>query len=225
MSFHAGNSKHRPVLKASPPKQNVCASGSLAFGLHEESGYTSFADQHINEELAMWSRLFKSRRSVVGEPRRTRNSPKKWPAAHRPELEMLEDRAVPANIHLVGDPTFTLVDGTLTVEGKLAGLGNKDIQIIVDAEGTATFDVRNPAGNVAPGISKKVDGSQSITVERTAFDNGHYDFSIDVTFDTGTLDLPNDQWTATLVGVDLEAVTITVSQIPKGQTVTFDFTF
>jgi hypothetical protein len=174
----------------------------------------------------MVTEWFRARLSAVLAP--SRNSrPAKSRGTQRPRLEMLEDRSVPSNIHLVGDPTFAVDGGTMTVEGKLAGLGNKDIKITVDAEGTATFDVRNPAGNEAPGITKKVNGSSSVIVEQTAFDNGHYDFSIDVTLNAGPVDLPNPQWTATLTGVTFESVSITVTQLPNGKPIdlgTFSFT-
>ena len=176
----------------------------------------------------MVSRWLSSCWSAVRAPGRKSSLAARLPGTRRPRLEVLEDRTVPSNIHLIDPPTFSLNGTTLTVEGKLAGLGNKDIRITVDATGTANFDVRNPAGNEAPGISKKVGGSTSVTVEAIAFDNGHFDFSIDVTLDTGTVDLPNPQWTATLNSVTFETVTITVTQLPNGKPVvlgTFDVTF
>src|SRR5215217_3450752 len=110
----------------------------------------------------MVSQWFKSLSAVLTSTRKSRPASKR-PGNFRPQMEVLEDRTVPANIHLIGDPTFSLAGTTLVVEGKLAGLGNKDIKIDIVAEGTVTYDVTNPAGNVAPGISKKVGGTNTIT--------------------------------------------------------------
>ena len=56
-----------------------------------------------------------------------------------------------AAVHFVVGPT-TLDAGTqLVVSGKLAGLGEGDVTILVTADGLATVECTNPAGNVAPG--------------------------------------------------------------------------
>jgi hypothetical protein len=159
----------------------------------------------------MVSQWFKSLSAVLTSTRKSRPASKR-PGSFRPRMEVLEDRTVPANIHLIGDPTFSLVGTTLVVDGKLAGLGNKDIKIDVVAEGTATYDVTNPAGNEAPGISKKVGGSNTVTITKVQIEkNGNYVFSIGVNLNTN-VDLPNSQWTATLTSVTFESVSFSVTQ-------------
>jgi hypothetical protein len=149
----------------------------------------------------MVARLFKSCLSAVLAPRRRSTPAAKRPTSQRPCLEVLEDRTVPSNVHLIGEPTvaFNSSTNTLTVAGKLAGLGNKDFNIAVNVAGDVNFDVRNPAGNEAPGITKKVNGSTNVTVDKSAIQNGNYNFTITVPINVGTVELPNPQWTATFV--------------------------
>jgi hypothetical protein len=141
-----------------------------------------FADRHLLEGLAMVSRWFDSCLNAVLAPRRKVRPAAKRPTTHRPRLEVLEDRTVPSNVHLIGDPTIAFNSGTntLTVEGKLAGLGNQDFNIAVTVAGELNFDVRNPAGNVAPGITKKVNGFTDVTVDKSAIQNGNYNFTISI---------------------------------------------
>ncbi|HYT94285.1 MAG TPA: hypothetical protein VEL76_36555 [Gemmataceae bacterium] len=139
--------------------------------------------------------------------------PAKRPTAQRPRLEVLEDRTALSNVHLVGEPTITFnaSTDTLTVAGKLAGLGNKDFNIAVTVAGEVNFDVRNPAGHEAPGITKKVNGFTDVTISKSAIQNGTYNFSISVPIVGGTVALPNPQWTATFVSASFD-VTLVVTQ-------------
>jgi hypothetical protein len=164
----------------------------------------------------MVSRWFKSCRNTALAPRRRASQAAKGPATRRPLLEALEDRTALSNILLVGDPTVAFNAGTktLTVEGKLAGLGNQDFNIAVTVAGEVKFDVRNPAGNEAPGITKKVNGFTEVTVVKSAIQNGNYNFTISVPIDVGTVKLPNPQWTATFVGASFDG-TIVVRQLGK----------
>jgi hypothetical protein len=160
----------------------------------------------------MLSRWFNARPRAVTEPRRKARPAPQRPLAHRPWLEVLEDRTALSNVHLIGAPTvaFDPHTSTVTVAGKLAGLGNQDFTISVAVAGEVNFDVRNPAGNVAPGITKKVNGSVDVTIDRSAIQNGNYNFTISVPIDT-TVNLPNPQWTATFVSASFD-VTIVVTQ-------------
>jgi hypothetical protein len=161
----------------------------------------------------MVSRLFKSVRNAFLTPRRKASPPAKRPTTQRPRLEVLEDRTVPSNVHLIGEPTIAFNAGTntLTVEGKLAGLGNKDFNIALTVAGEVRFDVSNPAGNEAPGITKKVNGATNVTVDKAAIQNGNYNFTISVPITGGTVALPNPQWTATFASANFD-VTIIVTQ-------------
>src|SRR5262245_20791987 len=139
----------------------------------------------------MVSRLLKSCLNAVLAPRRKSNPAAKRSASQRPRLEVLEDRTALSNVHLIGVPTlaFNSQTNTLTVEGKLAGLGNKDFTIAVNVAGEVKFDVRNPAGNEAPGITKKVNGSTDVTVDKSAIQNGNYNFTISVPLNGGEVKL------------------------------------
>src|SRR5262245_58075083 len=159
----------------------------------------------------MVARLLKSCLNAV-LPRKTSPAAKR-PAGHRPRLAVLEDRTALSHVHPVGDPTvvFNSQTNTLTVAGKLAGLGNKDFNIAATVAGEVNFDVRNPAGNEAPGITKKVNGFTDVTVDKSAIQNGNYNFTIFVPINVGTVDLPNPQWTATFVSATFD-VSIVVTQ-------------
>jgi hypothetical protein len=156
----------------------------------------------------MVPRWLTSSLSAVLAPRR-----KTRPAAHRPRVEGLEDRTALSNVHLVGDLSveFRPRTDTLTVSGKLAGLGNKDFDIAVSVTGEVHFDVRNPAGQEAPGITKKVNGFTDVTVDQSAIQNGTYTFTVSVPLNVGPLGLPNSQWTATFEGGTFD-VSVVVTQ-------------
>src|SRR5262249_17432204 len=87
----------------------------------------------------------------------------------------------------------------------------KDFDIAVNVAREVKFDVKNPAGNEAPGITKKVNGFTEVTVDKSAIENGNYNFSISVPIDVGTPDLPNPQWPATFVSATFD-VSIVVIQ-------------
>ena len=80
--------------------------------------------------------------------------------------------AAAANPHFVGAPTFSTANGALTVSGKIAGLGNKDVTIVV--QGTATVTCTNRGGNVPPGQTETVSG----TVSNLRPENGQVTFSV-----------------------------------------------
>jgi hypothetical protein len=77
-----------------------------------------------------------------------------------------------ANVHFVSGPTFDTSNGALTVSGKLAGLGNRDVTIVVS--GTATVTCTNRGGNVPPGQTETVSG----TVSNLRPENGTVTFSV-----------------------------------------------
>ena len=77
-----------------------------------------------------------------------------------------------ANPHFVSGPTFTTNGGRLTVSGKLAGLGNKDVTIIVEATGVTTCT--NRGGNVPPGQTETVSGR----ISNLRPENGNVVFSV-----------------------------------------------
>ena len=88
----------------------------------------------------------------------------------------LEARRLMSSPHYVVGPTFTDNGTTLTATGSVAGLGNEDVTVTLDATGTAKIIGINPAGKRAPGQSKVVNVSGETTI--TDVKNGRVDFSV-----------------------------------------------
>jgi hypothetical protein len=129
--------------------------------------------------------------------------------------------AFAANVHLVGDLTVTDNGTTLTVSGKLAGLGNADVIITVDASGLAKVTCINPGGNEAPGINKKVDVTATTTIPASEVreKNGNVTFSLSTPSPAPPTPTeagcPNDNWTVRIDDVIFTTVTLTVVQRKK----------
>jgi len=131
-------------------------------------------------------------------------------------LELLEDRRLMSSPHYVVGPTFTDNGTTLTADGSVAGLGNEDVTVLLNATGTATIVGVNPAGNVAPGQTQDVNVSGQQTI--TDVKNGRVNFSVTTIPPTASnASLPNKKWTAVVTDVDFTAATLNVQQ--GGQTV------
>jgi hypothetical protein len=64
--------------------------------------------------------------------------------------------ALAANPHFVQGPTFSVVDGAVQASGKIAGLGNQPVTIVLDADVVVTCT--NRGGNVPPGQTETVSG-------------------------------------------------------------------
>ena len=80
--------------------------------------------------------------------------------------------AIAANPHFVVGPAFRASGGALTATGKLAGLGNQTVDIVLEATGTTTC--RNRGNNVPPGQTETVSGAASDLRP----DNGQLTFSV-----------------------------------------------
>jgi hypothetical protein len=72
----------------------------------------------------------------------------------------------------VRGPAFSQVGGALQATGSIAGLGNQDVIILLEATGVTTC--RNRGGNVPPGQTETVSGAQTITDVK----NGRVNFSV-----------------------------------------------
>jgi hypothetical protein len=112
--------------------------------------------------------------------------------------------------HFVGTPTCRDVGTTVECTGKVAGLGSTTFEITVDAEGTASVECANPAGNVAPGQSFTFDAAGTTGTLPTPR-NGQFRFNVGTTAPTAPAgSCPNPKWTATVVDVEFGDATITL---------------
>lgn len=126
--------------------------------------------------------------------------------------------ALAANVHFVKAPTFTDNGTTLTVTGKLAGLGNEDLKVTVSTVGTATkITCTNPGGNQAPGQNKpRVNTIGTQVIERDEIKNGSVTIRVTTAapaqLTAKQAGCPNNNWTARIDDVEFSSATITVVQ-------------
>ena len=138
--------------------------------------------------------------------------------------------ALAANVHFKKPaPTFkTNSDLSLTASGSLAGLGNGDIKVTLDAVGTATAQCQNPGG------SSKVPGQNPVNVSGTGVTlipgnrvkNGSVPFTVSTVppeKPTPTeAGCPTSKWSVVGFTVTYTSATITVFQDGNGQNGVFD---
>ena len=114
--------------------------------------------------------------------------------------------------HFVGTPTCTDEGTTLACVGKVAGLGGTTFQIDVSAQGTASVECTNPAGNVAPGQSFSTTAAGTSGPQPTPR-NGSARFDVSTVTPTAPAgSCPNPKWTANVVDVEFGDATITLSE-------------
>jgi len=130
------------------------------------------------------------------------------------QIERLESRALLANVHFVGTPVAVVnQDNTVTVSGKIAGLGaNQSITIGVQVPVTFTVECRNPGGNIAPGQTHT--GSLTGTGTFKSDKNGNVVFSVTTDAPTASpSDCPNPKWTPIITDVQFGNATVTADGI------------
>jgi hypothetical protein len=114
--------------------------------------------------------------------------------------------------HFVGTPVCTDEGTTAECSGKVAGLGGTTFEITVTADGTASVECANPAGNVAPGQDFDFAAAGTSGPQPTPR-NGQFRFSVaTATPEAPAGSCPNPQWTATVVDVEFGDATITLTE-------------
>ena len=113
--------------------------------------------------------------------------------------------ALAANPHFVQGPDFNASGGALTASGKIAGIGNQPLTMVLEA--TAVTTCRNRGGNVPPGQTETVRGD----VSNLRPENGQVSFV--VTTGQASNPCPDDMRSRTV----FEDAVLTVIQ--KGQIV------
>jgi hypothetical protein len=124
---------------------------------------------------------------------------------------------VAASVHFKPrGPNFHDDGTTLTCTGTLAGLGNGDVTITLQATGTASTVGYNRGGNMAPGqnVGVSVTGTQTISADK--IQNGEVFISITTpaprTPTAEEAGFPNNNWNAVITDVTFTEATITVVQ-------------
>ena len=125
--------------------------------------------------------------------------------------------AVAASVHFKPHgPTFKDNGTTLTATGTLAGLGNGDVTITLEATGVASVTGYNQGGNAAPGQNVGVTVSGSATISADKIENGQVFVAVSTPEPrqpTATeAGFPNNNWTAVITDVKFTSATITVVQ-------------
>jgi hypothetical protein len=134
---------------------------------------------------------------------------------------LLCSAAFSASVHFKGGkrsaPSFT--DEGLVLEGcvKIAGLGNEDVFITIEATGVASATCANPSGFESPGINKvPITSSATEVIEAEEIKNGNVSLCI-TTEEPGDVSAreagcPNNNWDANIYDVEFDSVTVTVEQ-------------
>jgi hypothetical protein len=138
--------------------------------------------------------------------------------------------ALAANTHFKKPaPTFTKnADLSLTSSGQLAGLGNGDILVTIQATGTGGAQCENPGGNSkVPGQNPvTVNVSGSVFIPNSQVSNGNVGYTVSTVAPEkptpAQAGCPNNSWKVVNFSVSYTSATLTVLQDSSGQNGIFD---
>jgi hypothetical protein len=127
-------------------------------------------------------------------------------------ISLLVVTMLAASVHFITGPVAVDAGTQLVVAGKLSGLGEGTITILVNADGIADVECTNPGGNVAPGQDTTVDATGSLTLPVTK--NGTVTFSVATVAPSipSTPTCPNTSWSAAALDVAFTNAVLTVFQ-------------
>src|SRR5215207_4709770 len=120
--------------------------------------------------------------------------------------------AVAQSGHFVQTQTCTDIGTQVECRGKVAGLGGTTFQIDVTAQGAASVECANPAGNVAPGQDFTFTAAGSSGPLATPR-NGQFRYTVTTVAPTAPPgSCPNPQWTPNVTDVTFTTATITLTE-------------
>jgi hypothetical protein len=124
-----------------------------------------------------------------------------------------------------GEPTFRDNGKTLSVRASLTGLGNGDLNVHVEYNGTTVNNTcTSPGGNEAPGQNPATPVSGVADVTITPDKNGNVTFTATTTAPTITATqagCPNKNWTASYTDVVFFTASVRITQEVTGFDVTY----
>lgn len=139
-------------------------------------------------------------------------------------------RPAAGNMHFIGSPSASFNSNTnvITVSGKVAGLGNGDITVTTEIDGEIIVLLINPGSSAPPGQNKQPLNETDEQVFTPSAKNGSFSFRINVSLDDAiqaavdAVRLPNRNWVKEVGSVDINSVTLTITQGSQTLTRTFN---